>query len=204
MVFITFIIPTIGRPSLKQSLESLLNQTIYDWNAIVIFDGIKNNNDFEINDNRIKYIEIDKIGNVGYSGYVRNIGFKEIDYYNTEWIGFLDDDDTLGPSYIEKLKEEISIKPTIEVCIFRMSDSKGNIIPNKLIKNIIKCNIGISFAIKSQLTKNYLFQNNKYEDYIYLKNLEYKKHKIVISSYVNYFVRCKPYMTEFYPKIYIN
>ena len=47
---ITFIVPTIGRISLNNSIKSLLNQTIENWNAIIIFDGIKcniENNDFK-------------------------------------------------------------------------------------------------------------------------------------------------------------
>ena len=40
-IFITFIIPTIGRETLKNSIDSLINQTDHDWNAIIIFDGIK-------------------------------------------------------------------------------------------------------------------------------------------------------------------
>ncbi len=40
---ITFIIPTIGRKTLINSIESIINQTITDWKIIVIFDGIKSN-----------------------------------------------------------------------------------------------------------------------------------------------------------------
>ena len=38
---ITFIIPTIGRDTLLNSINSLFNQTIKEWKAIIIFDGIK-------------------------------------------------------------------------------------------------------------------------------------------------------------------
>ena len=57
---ITFIIPTIGRKTLIKSIKSLQNQTNQNWNAIIIFDGIKSN--ININDPRIKIIEIDKKG----------------------------------------------------------------------------------------------------------------------------------------------
>ena len=40
---ITFIIPTIGRETLKNTLISLQNQTIENWNAIIIFDGCNQN-----------------------------------------------------------------------------------------------------------------------------------------------------------------
>ena len=44
---ITFIIPTIGRESLKNTLLSLQNQNIENWSAIIIFD------DCDININNI-------------------------------------------------------------------------------------------------------------------------------------------------------
>ena len=39
---ITFIIPSIGKESLKYSIESLTNQTSQNWKAIIVFDGCKN------------------------------------------------------------------------------------------------------------------------------------------------------------------
>lgn len=70
---ITFIIPTIGRISLNNSINSLLNQTVKKWNAIIIFDGIKCN--IENNDSRIQIIEIEKKGiNINSAGNVRNYG----------------------------------------------------------------------------------------------------------------------------------
>jgi glycosyltransferase involved in cell wall biosynthesis len=39
---ITFIIPSIGRDSLKNTIRSLLNQTSDKWKAIIVFDGCKN------------------------------------------------------------------------------------------------------------------------------------------------------------------
>ena len=38
---ITFIIPTIGRDTLSNTIKSLEEQTNQNWNAIIIFDGIK-------------------------------------------------------------------------------------------------------------------------------------------------------------------
>jgi glycosyltransferase involved in cell wall biosynthesis len=70
---LTFIIPTIGRPSLKYAIKSLKDQTIQNWNAIIIFDGIKCN--IENNDSRIQIIEIEKKGiNINSAGNVRNYG----------------------------------------------------------------------------------------------------------------------------------
>ena len=38
---ITFIIPTIGRDTLKRSIKSIEDQTSDQWKVIVIFDGVK-------------------------------------------------------------------------------------------------------------------------------------------------------------------
>jgi glycosyltransferase involved in cell wall biosynthesis len=208
MTFITFIIPTIGRESLKRSIQTLLNQDDNDWECIVIFDGVKKN--IEINfeeDTRIKIFEIDKIGGSSddvksTSGLVRNFGIEKSG--ESEWIGFLDDDDCLSPDYISKLKKEIEMNEDIEVCIFRMAYSNKYILPTKDDRNINRFRVGISFAIKKYITEKVSFTNNPFEDFLYLKNVQYKKYKIVISSYVTYFVRTEPYECLFYPKILIN
>jgi len=203
--FITFIIPTIGRKSLINSINSLIMLNDNDWKAIIIFDGVKNN--LDIQDPKIKIIEIEKNGIIdkkNSAGIVRNIGIKNIDY-DTEWIGFLDDDDYISPEYICNLKEEIKQNNNIEVCIFRMIYENGCILPSKFDKNINRCKVGISFTIKKYITDKFFFINNPFEDYLYLKELERNKYKIIISSYVSYFVKIKPYkIIELFPKILIN
>ena len=51
---LTFIIPTIGRSTLIDSIKTLLNQTNSKWKAIIIFDGIEPT--LCIDDERIKII----------------------------------------------------------------------------------------------------------------------------------------------------
>lgn len=202
-IFITFIIPTIGRESLTKSIESLLNQDDNNWNAIIIFDGIKKNIDI-IND-KIKIIEIDKIGIdtiKNAAGLVRNIGIKNVE--NSTWIGFLDDDDYLSPQYISNLKNEILNNDKIEICIFRMAYKNGTVLPSKNDRNILFKRVGISFAIKKYVSESLLFTNNPFEDYLFLKNAQNKKFKILISSYVMYFVRTSPIEYNTFPKILIN
>ena len=76
------------------------------------------------------------------------------------------------------------------------------------IKGILKCRVGISFCIKYDLIKKYKFINDQYEDFEYLKNIDNNNHKIVISRFVNYFVKdtyanCKKYI-KIFPRIRIN
>jgi hypothetical protein len=188
-IFITFIIPTIGRESLIIAINSLFNLSKSNWNAIVIFDGVKKN--INIDDERITIIEIEKKTGItdeyNKAGYVRNIGFSYVK--NSEWIGFLDDDDSLSNDYIDKLENEINLNSAIDICIFRMIYENNIILPGKIDKSINKNRIGISFALKSYITNNINFYNSQYEDYFYLKELEYKNYKIVISPYICYYVR---------------
>ena len=188
-IFITFVIPTIGRESLIIAINSLFNLNKLNWNAIIIFDGVKKN--INIDDERIIIIELEKkeglVDKYNKAGYVRNIGFSYIK--NSEWIGFLDDDDSLSNDYIEKLENEIELNNSIDVCVFRMIYDNDIILPGKIDKSINKNRVGISFALKSYITNNIKFSNSQYEDYFYLKELEYKNYKIVISPYICYYVR---------------
>ena len=211
-VFITFIIPSIGRDSLIDTIKSLYNLIDKDWYAIIIFDGIRNNElsnhiiNIDVN-NKIKIIyNKEHIGNQSVrnsAGVVRNIGISSIDFI-TQWIGFVDDDDTLSPYYIQNLKNEIEISPNIEVCIFRMIYENGCVLPSKYDRNILRGKVGISFALKFSL--NPTFTNNPFEDFILLKYLQNNGIKMLISSHISYYVRCKydyNSIKNIYPKIFL-
>ncbi len=188
---ITFIIPTIGRLSLLKTIESLKNQKIDKWNCIILFDGIKNNIIKNNIDNRIKIIELEnKIGEYpNYAGNVRNYAFQ---YVNTSWIGFIDDDDTISPYYINNLLEEIKINNNMECCIFRMIYKNLIFLPKIENQDIIKNNVGISFCFKKSLftkIKNLNFINNSHEDYYFLKKIKNNNIEIILSPFINYFVK---------------
>ena len=72
---LTFIIPTIGRNTLSNTIKCLENQTNINWKAIIIFDGIKPN--IQTTNPEIKIIEVKKLGtNINSAGNVRNEGIK--------------------------------------------------------------------------------------------------------------------------------
>jgi hypothetical protein len=187
---ITFIIPTIGRLSLTKTIQSLKNLKLDKWKCIILFDGIKNNFS-SFKDERIKIIEIpEKLGiSPNYAGKVRNYGFEFVD---TEWIGFVDDDDTLSPLYINNLLEEIKINKEMECCIFRMIYKNLKYLPNINDKDIIKNNVGISFCFKKNLLEkipDLKFNNHSQEDYYFLKKIKKNNIQITISSFISYFVK---------------
>jgi glycosyltransferase involved in cell wall biosynthesis len=92
---VSVIIPTYNQADLLQkALQSVINQTVLDWEAIVI-DNFSNDNTKEIvesfNDRRIKYVVFSNKGIIAAS---RNLG---INLANGDYIAFLDSDDLWYP-----------------------------------------------------------------------------------------------------------
>ena len=219
---IIFIIPTLGRQSLINTIQSLINLTSNDWKALIIFDGIKNNLD-QIYINKINknqqfiFLEINKCGIINENkinncaGLVRNYGIEyllnhEQEELKTEYIGFVDDDDTLHPNYIDYLKKE-ELKFQFDLLVFRMMYKNFNIIPHLLTKKIEKKNVGISFALKYEIIKNnkdLRFKNDCFEDFIFVFIAKQINKKILLSKYVAYFVQINYNQCANYIKTYIK
>jgi glycosyltransferase involved in cell wall biosynthesis len=176
---ITFIIPSINRESLSKCIDSLINQTNPNWKCIIIYDGV----DGKIfNDHRIKTIRIDKIGSKSYthgmSGLVRNEGLK---LCKTEWVGFLDDDDTLHPEYVNKLFSKYS---EFDFIIWRMIFPDGLIIPRN---NILSFgNVGISIAYKNKFNDLFFDCNRDGEDFDFVNKLLLLSNKYTITEETYY------------------
>ena len=99
---VSVIIPTIGRKSLKDAIESVVNQT-YKNLEIIITDDTENEKakskiEKYLKDQRIKYV-VNKKYKHGPAGN-RNNG---LDCVTGEYFTFLDDDDVLFPNAIEEL-----------------------------------------------------------------------------------------------------
>jgi glycosyltransferase involved in cell wall biosynthesis len=178
---VTFIIPSIGRETLKKSIDSLYNQTNNNWCAIIIFDGVKPN--FESTD-KIKVLSVKKIGSFGThhgeSGLVRNFG---LDLCETEWVAFLDDDDTLDKNYVDTLLTKYM---DYDLVIWKMRYPNGRVLPYN--NNIIFGNVGISISFKSKLLKNGLrFDNNRNgEDFDFIKKILDVTKNYIITDEVYY------------------
>ena len=191
---ITFIIPTINRITLANTLISLLEQTIIKWKAIIIFDGCSPTNQYLLSilsDSRFLCLSITKLGKENHAGYIRNIGLELAD---TPWVGFVDDDDILTSNYVERLQEEIIITPSADTIVFKMAD-RGRIIPPLNYNKIIAGEVGISFAYKrSLIQEGFVFEPSSIEDFNLLKKMETAKKRIVFSPFVTYLVRHHPYI----------
>ena len=183
---VTFVIPTLGRTTLKRTLRSLQNQHNPNWQAIVVFDGIKAPKFFA--DSRIQPIQISKKGQFNHGAEVRNQGMEQV---TTEWIAFVDDDDYLSPDYIDRLVEEINLQPNVAVVIFRMyHPNRSAFIPSPKDRNFSEGNVGISFSMKTALYKaGFKFTPSAVEDFKLLEYIRDKGHKMVLSPYVTYLIR---------------
>jgi glycosyltransferase involved in cell wall biosynthesis len=184
---ITFIIPSINRETLDRTIQSLKNQTNNNWKCIIIYDGVEPSKEYV--DDRIKVLKIDKTGIIknshGQSGLVRNYG---LEFCDTEWIGFLDDDDTINPLYVDTLLNKYN---DYDFIIWRMTDKYGLILPPVNLDIIKFGYVGISLSFKKGLLKYDLkFESNKDgEDYDFIKKLESITDKYKISEEIFYNVR---------------
>ena len=182
---VTFIIPSINRPTLTRTIESLINQTSKDWKAFVIYDGV-DGEDFQ--DERITTINIEKKGLVGpkngQSGLVRNVGIQQSD---TEWIAFLDDDDTIESTYVETLLKKYN---KYDFVVWRMKYHNGVVLPPFHMNDLVFARVGISFCYKKKVYPDLLFsQNRDGEDFDFLMELKKHSNKFIITPEVMYNVR---------------
>ena len=130
---VSVIIPTYNSDAtISRALRSVLNQTVSDFEVIVIDDGSTDKTvevlrDYELQDQRVRTFLVDKNGG---PGPARNIG---IQHSRGEFIAFLDSDDFWLP---EKLETQIKLFSDKKVIITYTSvlflNSKG------FIKGIIK------------------------------------------------------------------
>lgn len=181
---LTFIIPSIGRPTLSNTIESLQRMENKDWKAIIVFDGVDPT--LSPNDPRISVMKIDKTGINNYAGRVRNEGIRRA---TTKWVGFVDDDDTLKPTYTTRFYEHVKQNP--DVIIFRMKNSDGRILPKHEQKDFFRNEVGISFCVQRTnfIDEQLWFEPSPTEDFDLLDRLRTKHKNIYISPHVEYIVR---------------
>lgn len=193
---VLFIIPTLGRPTLMASLQSLMAQTSDDWCALVVGDGIP----LHLPPHpKIFTLQLPKMGEGRAAGNVRNGGIHlllrelskgdESKLPKPDYIGFLDDDDVLTPNYVELLTAYTHLTP-YDVLVFRMNDWIEGILPPPCQDEIKLNRIGISFAVRRQVfEEDNFFVPSGIEDYTFLKALESKDKTIGYTKEVAYLVR---------------
>lgn len=162
---ITFIIPSLNRPTLGRTVDSLIAQTDPRWLARVVYDGVEGPS---FPDTRLTSWTGPKLGKPHMAGPVRNLAwfFEDI---TTPWLGFVDDDDSLCPDYVSRLDDEY------DLIVFQMLMG-GKLLPeisqNKRIPTLRPGNVGISFAVKTafKYKHNIQFSQDRFEDWRFIKD----------------------------------
>lgn len=143
-MLVSIIIITYNRSGLlEKTLRSVLNQSVKDLEVIVVDDG-SDDDTFSMtesfNDDRIKYINFGRIGNLS---RLRNLGIKNS---NSDFIAFSDDDDLWKP---ERLKTQMNYAGEYD---FICSNADVIDINDRIIKEKYFDDINASFEI----SKDYL------------------------------------------------
>ena len=118
---------------LRNTLDSVKNQTFTDFEILCIDDGSTDNSpliikEYAAEDNRFRYIHQDNSG----AGPARNNGLSKA---TGEYIAFLDGDDLYYPDFLKRMIDSLE-KTRADVCICEREDfnSKTNQILNQNIK----------------------------------------------------------------------
>ncbi|EGC83920.1 glycosyltransferase family 2 protein [Anaerococcus hydrogenalis] len=112
---LTIIIPVYNREStIEQTIESIENQTIKDFEILTVDDGSSDNSKNVIKKLMEKYRNIRYIyqENAGVSS-ARNTGIKNA---KTKYISFLDSDDFYEEKFVEKMLNKIEENNSDIVC----------------------------------------------------------------------------------------
>ena len=105
---------------------------------------------------------------------------------NTDWIGFLDDDDTIHSNYVETLFNQYN---DLDFVVWRMIYENGLVLPPLLFNDLVFGRVGISFCYKNKFDDLLFDQNRDGEDFDFLMKLKNLTNKWVITPEIYYNVR---------------
>lgn len=155
---------------LREAIKSILNQTLKDFELIIIDDGSSFFPKFDfLNDARIKIIQNDK--NMGIS-YSRNVGIQKA---NGKYIAIMDSDDIAEPNRLQVEYQYMEENPSCVACgsWFKQFGEKNNVCKriiddSKLYKaRLLFGNEPTLLDPSSMIRKSIIDDNNiKYEETI--------------------------------------
>ena len=103
------ILPSIGRPSLRDALDSVFAQDYKDWNLYVYEQGsITDLNVYHANGVQAFTYWNDVIVRNDYGAHARNC---MISYARNPWIAYIDDDDIWSPNHLSTLRDLLLVNP---------------------------------------------------------------------------------------------
>lgn len=178
---ITFIVPTVGRDTLHRAITSIKEQTNPNWRAIICFDRVK---PFIEQTDKISVLQFTQSIHSWRAGAVRNFAIASA---TTPYIGFLDDDDSITPDYLDRLVE---VKDEADIVIMQMQfQSKEKVLPRAANEIFTMNRVGISFAVRTDVFKTIRFRHQKCEDVFFLREAKTKKMRIKFHPHIVYRVR---------------
>jgi len=133
----TIVIPLYNKAhTIIRTLQSVLDQTLTDFEVLIIDDGSTDNSVSEIenytNDSRIRIIRQQNRG----VSVARNVGIKEA---KRNYIAFLDGDDEWVPEYLQKVSEAIDEYPEAGLVLSaRFDQDVSKLIKNKIVASKYK------------------------------------------------------------------
>jgi len=176
---VTIVIPTYNRLALlKETIDSILNQTLKDFQLIIVNDGsIDGTKDYldSLSDPRIEVYHKENGG----TGSALNMGFE---HFNSDYGMFWADDNIMYPNCLEELYNYLENHQGVDfvygVCDVKVFDDKGNMRACHSIKKELKSmewdaykyfechNIGVVHLFRKELKeKAGLYDCKPCEDY---------------------------------------
>ena len=127
------------------------------------------------------------------------------------WVGFVDDDDTVGPDYVSLVAADAEDYDCISFrmrwvpwapgqrpfcygygCSTRKNRSNSEVLPEWNATSSQFGHVGISFALRTSVTRYINFTSGAAEDY-YMRLALFKKHlRVMQSPHVTYYVKGEP------------
>lgn len=197
---------------LRQSLDSLINQTLQEIEIICVNDGSTDDSydileEYKVKDSRIKVIHKENKG----TGAARNDGLR---IASGECIGFVDPDDWVKPNMFEKLYNLIKEKDLdIAMCMPDGFDEKNQI--NKPFPYFVDANFenipddkifnwrdlspfSYPMCVWNKLYTKELFDKNNID---FAEGLDFEDHKVIFGTLLTaekiFFIREKLYVYRF-------
>lgn len=161
MPVVSIVLPTYnGERFIKDSIESVINQTFSDWELIIVNDCSTDNtlniaNQYAKNDNRITVVSNEHNMKLPAS---LNVGFSMAKGKYYTWTS---DDNMYKPQAIEKMVDYLNLNPycdlvscsfdhITEECSFIRESRKPNSTSNA-IKLVHHCNVGACFMYRKEI-----------------------------------------------------
>lgn len=196
---VSIVIPIYNSaPYLSSCLESLLKQTVSDWEAIMIDDASTD----ESAQIAASYCEQDprftlllQLHNMGQSA-ARNRGLQHV---RGEYLLFLDSDDSLSPDYIEIMLRHIGDADLLQTGYKRVRLDGTNAeekCPSWLRRYVLTSPCMRLYRTAWLREKGILFEEGMiYEDVLFSARIWKAKPKIRVHQYTGYCYRINPHST---------